>query len=85
MATPSGPSAKQSSRSALTGNGVAAAITATWSMASSAVTPPSGLPSVAANPELVVAIAANPSEANSLAKPASQALGMISGSPDRCS
>ncbi len=83
-ATPAGSSAKQSSRSAFTGSGVAAASAAVWAIASSAVTPPSRRPSVAANPELVVAMAANPSEANSFAEPASQAFGITSGSPGRC-
>ena len=80
-ATPAGSSAKQSSRSALTGSGLAAASAAVWAIASSRDTAPSARPSVAANPELVVAIAWKPSDANSFAEPASQAFGITSGCP----
>jgi hypothetical protein len=47
-ATPSGATAKQRSRSALTGSGVAAAISRAWASASSRVTKPSRRPSVPA-------------------------------------
>ena len=85
MATPSGSSAKQFSRSADTGRSVAATIEAACARASSRLTEPSSRPRVAANPLLVVARASNPSQASSLADPASQGLGMSSGIGPPCS
>ena len=84
-ATPAASSAKQFSRSAETGSGVAATIAAACSSASSRVTDPSNRPRVAANPLLVVASAWKPSDASRRAEPASHGFGMSSGSPGRCS
>ena len=84
-ATPSGSSAKPFSRSAETGSSVAATIAAACPRASSRLTEPSRRPSVAANPELVVASAWKPSAASSFADPWSHGFGSSSGSPGRCS
>src|SRR5258705_7497783 len=78
-ATPAGSSANAFSRSAETGSVVAAAMAAACASASSRVTAPSGRPSVAAKPPLVVASAAKPSEASSRADPASHGFGSSSG------
>ena len=68
------------SRSTETGSSVAAAITRVWSITWSSVTPPSSLPTVKANPPLVVANALNPSDPSTLAEPASQGFGITNGS-----
>ncbi len=83
-ATAAGSSANAFSRSAETGSGVAAAIAAACPSASSRVTAPSGRPSVAAKPPLVVASAAKPSDASSRADPTSQGLGRSSGPGPWC-
>src|SRR5215471_9197225 len=83
-ATPPGSSAKQFSRSAETGSSVAATIAAACARASSRLTEPSRRPSVAANPELVVASAWKPREASNAADPRSHGFGSSSGFPGRC-
>src|SRR5215468_4617095 len=83
-ATPPGSPAKQFSRSAETGSSVAATIAAACARASSRLTEPSRRPSVAANPELVVASAWNPREASSFADPWSHGFGSSNGFPGRC-
>src|SRR5579872_387129 len=80
-----GSSEKPFSRSADTGTGPAAfTITAALASDSSSMVWPSRRPSEAANPLLVVARAWKPSEIRSLAEPASQALGISSGSGPWC-
>src|SRR5438105_5089742 len=79
--TVDGSSPKPFSRSAETGTTpTALTITAALASASSFRAVPSRRPSEAANPLLVVATARKPSETRSLAEPASQALGISSGS-----
>jgi hypothetical protein len=70
--------------SAETGTVAAAEIAAACPSASSRVTEPSSLPSVAAKPLLVVASAENPSHSSSLAEPASHGLGISSGPGPWC-
>src|SRR5437588_3040910 len=75
-ATASGAAAYAYSISAVTGTFTARVMRATASIISLAgAAPPSGYPSAAATPALVVATAANPALSNTRAVAASQALG----------
>ena len=80
-ATPSGSTAWPPSKSALTGTATASATARRWSSTCSSAAPPSGRPTVHANPELVVASAGKPSCSSARALPASHGFG-ITKQPD---
>ena len=78
-ATVSGACPKPFSRSAATGQALTDTMSPAWVSASSRVTSPSSLPSVAAHAALEVASASNPSACMMAAEPPSQTLGMTKG------